>query len=253
MRELFIGACDEFSIDVKGLRSDGNTLDIKMELSSVTFDDEQCWQFVIRDRSEALEVRAQLDYLKTHDPMTGLRNRHHLFEALADVMSSEGETSITLIYLELDHFHALRETIGVEAGDEVMVRVARTLGDVTRSEDLVARFGDGVFGILSTTLIDSEAEAFCRQLCATVESRALETKGRSISATCSIGVACAQPGTRSPQSMLRKTQQACREDEATRFTRCCCAPSTARAETSPRQRSSPLTAMSCWQQDSTDG
>ncbi|MCK5364600.1 MAG: PAS domain S-box protein, partial [Gammaproteobacteria bacterium] len=101
MRAHMKGEGEGSSIEVAGLRSDGNRLDIRMELSPATFEGELCWQLIVRDQSESNEIRAQLEYLRKHDPLTGLYNRQYFMSTLekAVVGGAGADFGRMLLYL----------------------------------------------------------------------------------------------------------------------------------------------------------
>jgi diguanylate cyclase (GGDEF)-like protein/PAS domain S-box-containing protein len=82
-----------------------------------------------------------------HDPLTGLLNRSHLAERLAaliDAARTDG-SELAVMYLDLDHFKAINDSLGHNAGDELLVEVARRISLALRNDDLASRFGGDEF------------------------------------------------------------------------------------------------------------
>jgi diguanylate cyclase (GGDEF)-like protein len=96
------------------------------------------------------QSREALHHLALHDPLTGLPNRalfmEHLEHAIA--RSRRKGTPITVMFLDLDGFKAVNDTLGHEAGDQVLASVADGLQRSLREEDMVARLGGDEFGIV---------------------------------------------------------------------------------------------------------
>jgi diguanylate cyclase (GGDEF)-like protein len=96
------------------------------------------------------ESRDELHHLALHDPLTGLPNRalfmEHLEHAVA--RSRRRGTPITVMFLDLDGFKAVNDTLGHEAGDQVLASVGEGLRKSLREEDMVARLGGDEFGIV---------------------------------------------------------------------------------------------------------
>ncbi|HXB18532.1 MAG TPA: EAL domain-containing protein [Steroidobacteraceae bacterium] len=122
-----------------------------------------CYERRLADRSaqsarELEEVRTRLQYLATHDSLTGLPNwllfKERLAQALAD--SGRPERAIAVAVLDLDHFSSLNHSLGHGAGDWLLCEVARRVGSVLRPGDLLARLGGDEFVVL----IDSLAARF---------------------------------------------------------------------------------------------
>ncbi len=94
--------------------------------------------------------REELQHQALHDPLTGLPNRalfmEHLEHALA--RARRKATPVSVLYLDLDGFKTVNDTLGHEAGDEVLVDVAERLRQALREADMVARLGGDEFGIV---------------------------------------------------------------------------------------------------------
>jgi len=210
MRGQMTGEPKELQVALGGLRSDGNRLDIKMELSPATFEGEDCWQVVIRDQSASNEVRAQLEYLKKHDSLTGLYNRQHFMNVLDSAVTADVDPGKALIYLELDNFNVLKESVGIGATDTLVTEIARMLLGRAPEASLVARFGDNVFTLLVDVTETRPARDVADELRAAIEERIVEMAGKSLTTTCSIGVCLIDGAIGAPESILGRAQHACR-------------------------------------------
>ncbi len=96
------------------------------------------------------ERTRQLHHIATHDPLTGLPNRMLFSETLAlaiTVARSEGRL-LALLFMDLDGFKAVNDTFGHEAGDQVLITVAKRLQSQVRGQDMVARLGGDEFVML---------------------------------------------------------------------------------------------------------
>ena len=105
---------------------------------------------VVVDISQRLEVRAKLDYLATHDVLTGLPNRSMLLKRVTEAIeqaSVEG-SQVALLLLDVDHFKSINDTVGHQAGDDVLLRLAERLRRGVRATDVVARLGGDEFFIV---------------------------------------------------------------------------------------------------------
>lgn len=104
----------------------------------------------IRYAIERKALEAQLAMQALHDSLTGLPNRVLLLDRLHPALARAGRTGdkIALLYLDLDGFKPVNDELGHEAGDEILVEVARRLTSVVRPQDTVARIGGDEFAIL---------------------------------------------------------------------------------------------------------
>ena len=113
------------------------------------------------DVTERHRSEARLAHLAYHDPLTGLPNRTNVEEQLArDLARATREGgSVSALYLDLDHFKLVNDSLGHAAGDQVLVEVARRIRGVTRAGDLLARLGGDEFMLVCPGLDAHGAEA----------------------------------------------------------------------------------------------
>ena len=95
-------------------------------------------------------ISDQLRHQATHDPLTGLPNRAAIFGRLASALEAGRDTSAALCYLDLDGFKAINDRYGHEAGDQLLVTVARRIGETARGHGALAgRIGGDEFVVIS--------------------------------------------------------------------------------------------------------
>jgi diguanylate cyclase (GGDEF)-like protein len=101
--------------------------------------------------TSALEAgRAEAEFRANHDPLTGLANRAHFNHQLEEALSATGGggTSVALLALDLDRFKQVNDSLGHEAGDQLLKEVARRLKPLVTGADTVARLGGDEFAII---------------------------------------------------------------------------------------------------------
>ncbi|WP_248794929.1 sensor domain-containing diguanylate cyclase [Pseudomonas sp. MWU13-2105] len=100
------------------------------------------------------EKQAELEKIAHHDTLTGLPNRHHLSGRLRQVLAQAQRkgTQVGLLFMDLDGFKRINDTLGHEAGDEVLRQVAKRFGAVVRGGDTLARIGGDEFVVLLSDL-----------------------------------------------------------------------------------------------------
>ena len=142
----------------------------------------------------------------SHDRLTGLPNEALFLDrlALALVRSARRpEMSIAVLYLDLDRFHTVNDSLGVEAGDELLVEIATRLTQLLRLGDTLARLGGDKFAVLLEGVRGSdEAVAFAQEVHHVLE-RPLRLGGHEVFAQGSIGIALARTSTDRPEDILR--------------------------------------------------
>jgi diguanylate cyclase (GGDEF)-like protein len=158
-----------------------------------------------RRRSEA-ETRHQA----LHDPLTGLPNRALFRDRLQHALarSRRRDTTLAVLFLDVDNFKVVNDSLGHEAGDELLSALAPRLCEAVRSGDTVARFGGDEFVLLCEDVVDEQealeiAERVKQCFCAP-----LPISGGERYVTASIGVAMPSAAGDGPESLLRDADAA---------------------------------------------
>jgi diguanylate cyclase (GGDEF)-like protein/PAS domain S-box-containing protein len=156
-----------------------------------------------------LQDADRLVYQAFHDPLTGLHNRAWLLDILnADLQAAKRlGTSVAVLFVDLDNFKVVNDSLGHEAGDEVLTTLANRIRGSLRSEDRVGRFGGDEFVIVVQDVADVlEVESFTERVSAAIASE-LQVRGHAIVPTASIGIAVSN-STSTPESLLRDADSA---------------------------------------------
>ena len=98
----------------------------------------------------------RLRYLALHDPLCGLPNRNYFSDGLEAIINEvkRGGPASAVLYIDLDHFKDVNDTLGHPVGDELIRNVTRRLANTTRPEDIVARLGGDEFAVLTSISAD---------------------------------------------------------------------------------------------------
>ncbi len=102
-----------------------------------------------RDVTEKIELQRSLTHQASHDPLTGLSNRAAFVELLHSALSSEEAADTSVVFLDLDGFKEINDSLGHAVGDEVLMTIAARLVTLTRHRDQVARLGGDEFAIVT--------------------------------------------------------------------------------------------------------
>ncbi|MEV4349445.1 diguanylate cyclase [Actinoplanes sp. NPDC049596] len=140
-----------------------------------------------RDITEARGLELQLRHQATHDQLTGLANRLRFTEELDRIAHGPAETT-GMLAIDLNDFKPINDTLGHQAGDEVLATVARRLTACVRDTDLVARLGGDEFAIILHPVTATEAETTAARVRAAIAAP-MPIAGQELTVGASIGVA----------------------------------------------------------------
>ena len=111
------------------------------------------YTLIARNRSERQQMEQQVELLRRSDLLTGLMNRHHFLEALAETLKASRTGSLWVV--DIDRFRSINDILGAHIGDQLLAQVARFLTDRFPEGTLLARLGADEFGVF---LPDTDAE-----------------------------------------------------------------------------------------------
>jgi diguanylate cyclase (GGDEF)-like protein/PAS domain S-box-containing protein len=154
-------------------------------------------QCVARDVSERRQTAEAMEHLAFHDTLTGLPNRALLLDRLRQAVarSRRGGATIGLLFLDLDRFKDVNDTMGHDAGDALLRAVAERLRVSIRLGDTAARFGGDEFVVLCEPIhTELDAVAVAERISTAME-QPFDIAGRVVRASFSTGVAVAHAGT----------------------------------------------------------
>jgi len=154
-------------------------------------------------------LKEQLRHQAFHDSLTGLANRPAFVEEVSCrlMAATEPAASPIVIFLDLDDFKIVNDTLGHAAGDELLVAVAERIGEQLRSDDLIARFGGDEFALLpaeGSTV--AEALTMTRRIIGALELP-FRIQGADVIVGCSAGISAAQ-GDQPADELLRNADVA---------------------------------------------
>ncbi len=161
-----------------------------------------------RDITENKQYETQIAYQALHDMLTGLPNRRHLVNTLSTAMatSRQRQSSLTMLFLDLDFFKSVNDTHGHDFGDKCLVEISKRIVAALPEKDFVARFGGNEFAILTNASL-AEASVKANAIMRAVSER-LIFDNVAVKIQTSIGIAQLNPDHHAPADLVRDADAA---------------------------------------------
>ncbi|MBK5288593.1 MAG: EAL domain-containing protein [Acidimicrobiia bacterium] len=200
-----------FSLEVRALHRDGGYRWMDVNVRDLRHDPHIAG-FVahFHDVGDRREAQQALLHQSLHDGLTGLPNRALLLDRLAHAFdrSRRRTQSVAVLFLDVDHFKAVNDSLGHAVGDALLREVADRLTATVRPEDSVARFGGDEFVICCEELEDVDAAIAMAERVRDAFAPPFTPNGHTVSVGTSIGVALASEATETPEAVLRDADAA---------------------------------------------
>jgi len=163
---------------------------LRFAVSRAWLDDEKLVLVIAEDVTGPMLAKAELLRLASHDVLTGLANRSLLMDRLdqALAMARRGRRQVAVLFIDLDRFKNINDSLGHEAGDQVIVEAGRRLSASVRKGDTVARLGGDEFVVLMPDIEHSRAAAILSAKLQEALLLPMNVFGHEFSPICSIGI-----------------------------------------------------------------
>ena len=191
-------------------RADGSEYPVEVRLSFSPQETPPVFMAIAADISDRMVAESQLKRMAQQDPLTGLANRRALHEriALAIQQAQPRGTRLALLYLDLDRFKQVNDSLGHEAGDQVLRAAGQRLQAAVRATDMVARLGGDEFAVLAAERHGAEGAAQVAQKVLASFGDGLRAEGGAHGITPSIGIAVYPEHGLDAETLLRNADAA---------------------------------------------
>jgi diguanylate cyclase (GGDEF)-like protein len=188
----FYGVMEFFGPEVR--RPDAELVEIVRTMGS------QVGQFMARKAAEQ-----NLRFVASHDPLTGLFNRSMFNERLQQALAQAArfERSLALLFIDLDGFKVVNDTLGHNAGDQLLAELAMRLRASLREGDVIGRMGGDEFVVLIEEFGDAAQVAEVAKKLLETASRPFQLQGRDFEVTASVGVSLYPGDGKDAQTLLK--------------------------------------------------
>ena len=211
-KQLAAGEVRQFQGETRYVKADGDTMLAALTVSTINNFAGEPFQFVVQieDVTARRTAQDQLTHQVLHDTLTGLPNRILLFDRLRQSLERAKRLpgSVVVIFVDLDGFKMVNDSMGHDAGDELLKEISSRLVSAVRPSDTVARLGGDEFVVVCETLPDeSEATSIARRIEESVSAPCFLESGEA-RVTASLGIVFASPHHTEPDTLIREADTA---------------------------------------------
>jgi diguanylate cyclase (GGDEF)-like protein/PAS domain S-box-containing protein len=195
--------------EVTALHRDGHEFLAEMTIWPVGSGEEVHFSALVHDITLRKELEMQLQHQAFHDSLTGLANRALFRDRVAHSLARQARShgAVSVLFSDLDDFKTVNDSLGHEAGDQLLVAVAERLRAVMRPEDTTARFGGDEFAILLEETDQEGTRRAAERILDALRSP-FEFHGRQVVMRASIGAAFTSDARTEPDDLLRQADLA---------------------------------------------
>lgn len=198
--------------EISGRRADGTVFPLSIKVTELEVDGHQLFTAIVADISERKAMLDELRRIAEQDTLTGLHNRHYFMSALDREIQRVVRGDMldqALLYIDLDNFKYVNDTLGHLAGDRLLVEVTGLLTSRVRQSDILGRLGGDEFAILLHK-VDTDTALRCAEAFRQILSNyAFTYQNETVSIGCSIGVAMFFNGLNKKEDVLMRADMAC--------------------------------------------
>jgi len=177
-------------VEEKFIRLDGSEFNVEVAGVTFTYREQPAVQIMFRDITERKLVEERLERLALYDTLTGLPNRTLFYDRVNQLLSlaKRNRYVLALLYVDLDRFKTVNDSLGHEAGDLLLAEAGRRMMSCIRTADTIARMGgDEFIGICGRIVVPGDAAVVAEKIVAAL-SAPFHLKGQECAIGASIGI-----------------------------------------------------------------
>ena len=212
LRSLLDGTSPAYRVEKRYIRKDGEVVWTVVQGSVVRDSDGRPLYGIgqVQDVSERKRFEERLAHQALHDPLSGLPNRTLAVDRLTQALarSRRSGSTVAVLFIDIDNFKVVNDSLGHQVGDGLLVEVAKRLQGVLRATDTVARFGGDEYVMICDELPSERAALRMTERVETALARPVELDGEEQVVTTSIGVAIASGPEDDAEGLIRDADAA---------------------------------------------
>ncbi|MEA3455398.1 MAG: EAL domain-containing protein [Campylobacterota bacterium] len=184
---------NRWSGKVEHTTKSGGNIPIWLTVTAVRDKDGEIQNFIAiyKNLEDIIEMEERADFLAYHDSLTRLPNRAHVERELTDIfdLARAAETRVAILFIDLDRFKVINDTLGHHIGDGMLVTLAERLKNIVSANDLLARFGGDEFVVIMSGVHKKEDVSLLAKKILLAIREMIVVKDYHLNTTASIGIA----------------------------------------------------------------
>jgi diguanylate cyclase (GGDEF)-like protein/PAS domain S-box-containing protein len=191
-------------------RKNGEVFPAEVQLSAFEYGNERVLQATVRDITERKQAEERMHYLAHYDTLTSLPNRILFMDRLDQEIrkANRSGVALTLLYVDLDQFKEVNDTLGHYVGDALLVEAARRIVSCVRNSDTVARLGGDEFTVILPGVADTSRVGRVAQIIIAALTEPFQVGGETVYISASIGITAYPSDAADAESLLKNADQA---------------------------------------------
>ncbi len=212
MEQLSRGELPFYQVHKRLLHRDGDTIWARVTVSDMLAEEDPRGHHYVAQVEDVTEIRRARDLLERralYDHLSGLANRTLLMDRLERALETHEPRAATVacIFLDVDHFKLVNDSLGHDAGDTLLVEISRRVQSAVRSGDTVARLGGDEFVVVLEDVMDTKSAVAVMHSITEAVRQPFIIGGHELAPTVSAGLATATPGL-TAESLIRNADMA---------------------------------------------
>ncbi len=198
--------------ELQAKHKSGREFIMSLKISELNIGEQCLFTAIVDDVTERRAMMDHLRHLAEHDSLTSLYNRQYFnveLEREFERAKRNTDSLCACIYIDLDNFKYINDTLGHLQGDKLLVGIANTLASRTRKSDILARLGGDEFALILIDVEPEQVKKVANNYRKAISSYNFVSSGKHIDTGCSIGVALYEPGIDTKDAFLARADVAC--------------------------------------------
>ena len=192
-------------------KANGDTIDVEITSHALEFSGRRARLVIATDVTERVRTEQRLWRAAFYDALTGLPNRALFMERLGHAQArarARTGSGFAVLFLDLDRFKLVNDSMGHRAGDQLLISIARRLDRIRRAGDTVARLGGDEFAFLVEGVEDASSAGRVADRVQRELAQSFEIAGQEVFTSASIGISLGGTGDQRPEDLLRDADTA---------------------------------------------